>query len=92
MVYLGRPKAAREPQRVERGEQALDLMDTLLKGRQWLVGDRLSIADLVLLPYTRLAPEGGFDFSQRRHVRAWIARCEAALGLDAARTSSQDLN
>jgi|SRR5262245_3511696 len=92
MLYLGRPKEAREPQRVERGEQALDLVDKLLKGRQWLVGDGLSIADLVLLPYTRLSPEGGFDLSQRQHVRAWIARCEGALGLGAARTSFQDLN
>jgi glutathione S-transferase len=90
MVYLGRPKEAREPQRVERGEKALDLMDNLLKERSWLVGDGLSIADLVLLPYTRLSPEGGFDLSQRQHVRAWIARCEGALGLTAVRASPQE--
>jgi glutathione S-transferase len=87
MVYLGRPKEAREPQRVERGEKALDLMDALLKGRRWLVGDGLSIADLVLLPYTRLSPEGGFELSQRPNVRAWIARCEDALGLTAGAPS-----
>ena len=92
MVYLGRPKEAREPQRVERGEQALDLMETLLKGRQWLLGDSLSIADLVLLPYTRLSPEGGFDLCRRPQVRAWIARCERALGLSAERAlPPQDL-
>src|SRR5262245_2459369 len=68
MVYLGRPKEAREPERVARGEQALDFLDRLLAGRQWLVGEQLSIADLVLLPYTRLAPEGGFELSRRSHV------------------------
>jgi glutathione S-transferase len=84
MVYLGRPKEAREPQRVERGEQALEFLDRALTGRQWLVGETLSIADLVLLPYTRLAPEGGFDLSRRNNVRAWVERCETALALDGA--------
>ena len=58
-------------------------MDNLLKERSWLVGDGLSIADLVLLPYTRLSPRVGLSLSQRQHVRAWIARCEGALGLTA---------
>jgi glutathione S-transferase len=84
MVYLGRPKEAREPQRVERGEQALGLLDRLLAGRDWLVGESLTIADLVVLPYTRLAPEGGFDLAPHTCVRAWIQRCETALGLDGA--------
>jgi len=81
MRYLGRPAAAREPQRVERGEQALNFLDDLLSERRWLVGEALSIADIVLLPYTRLAPEGGFDLSQRHNLRAWIARSEAVLKL-----------
>jgi len=34
------------------------------------------------LPYTRLAPEGGFELSARHNLRAWIARCEAELGLE----------
>src|SRR5262245_12325490 len=81
MLYLGRAKAAREPQRVERGEAALDFLDKLLSDRGWLVGDSMTIADIVLLPYTRLAPEGGFELSQRHNVCAWIARCERELGL-----------
>lgn len=83
MVYLGKPRDAREPWRVARGEQALDLMETLLTGRDWLVGDGLTVADIALLPYTRLAHEGGFDLAPRCNVRAWIERCEDALGLEA---------
>jgi glutathione S-transferase len=82
MVYLGRPKDARETWRVERGEAALDLMERVLAGQQWLAGETITIADIALLPYTRLAREGGFDLSPRGNVRAWIARCEKALGLD----------
>ena len=84
MVYLGKPKAAREAWRVERGEQALDLMEALLTGREWLVGEGLTIADIALLAYSRVAHEGGFDLAPRPNLRAWIGRCEAALGLEAA--------
>ena len=81
MVYLGRPRHAREPHRVERGEQALDFLEAWLAGRRWLIGEAMSIADVVLLPYTRLAPEGGFDLAPRRNLRDWIARCETELQL-----------
>jgi glutathione S-transferase len=81
MVYLKRTLAEREPWRVERGEAALDVLDGLLTGREWLVGAAMSIADIALLPYTRLAHEGGFDLASRVAVRAWVARCERALQL-----------
>jgi glutathione S-transferase len=84
MVYLKRSLDEREPWRVARGEAALDLMDCLLAGRQWLVGEAMTIADMALLAYTRLAPEGGFGLSSRPNVRAWIGRCEDALGLEPA--------
>jgi glutathione S-transferase len=84
MFYLGRPKEAREPQRVERGEAALDLMEKLLGGRDWLVGPTMTIADISLLAYTRLAHEGGFDLASRPAVSAWIGRSETALGLQPA--------
>ncbi|SEE57660.1 glutathione S-transferase [Rhizobiales bacterium GAS188] len=88
MVYLGWAKEAREPQRVERGEAALDLMEKLLTGRSFFVDDRLSIADISLLAYTRLAHEGGFDLAARPAVRAWIARSEAALGIESAKVAA----
>jgi glutathione S-transferase len=87
VVYLKRPLDQREAWRVERGEAALDTMDRrLLSGRSWLVGEAMTIADISLLAYTRLAHEGGFDLSSRPNVRAWIARCEGALGLQPADT------
>ena len=81
MVYLGRSKEQREPLRVERGEQALDFMDSALSDRPYLTGDDFTIADIALLAYTRLAGQGGFDLSTRTNVGAWIGRCEQALGL-----------
>jgi glutathione S-transferase len=84
IVYLKRTLDQREAWRVERGEAALDLMDRLLDRREWLVGETMTIADIALLPYTRLAHEGGFDLASRGNVRAWIGRCEAALRLEPA--------
>jgi glutathione S-transferase len=84
MFYLGKPKDAREGWRVERGEKALDYMNSHLDERKWFVGDAMTIADISLLAYTRLAHEGGFDLSRRGNVRSWISRCEAALALKPA--------
>jgi glutathione S-transferase len=85
IVYLKRTLDQREPWRVQRGEAALDLMDRSLKDRSWLAGESMTIADIALLAYTRLAHEGGFDLSSRGNVRAWIGRCEDVLGLEPAR-------
>ncbi|SDF23542.1 glutathione S-transferase family protein [Thalassobaculum litoreum] len=82
MVYRGQPKETREAWRVERGEAALDAMDRALTGRDFLIGADLTIADIALLAYTRLAGEGGFDLGARPAVGNWIARCEGVLKLD----------
>ncbi len=66
---------------MERGETALDYMDGLLADRCWLAAGQVTVADISLLAYTRLAPEGGFDLDARRNLRGWIGRCEAKLGL-----------
>jgi glutathione S-transferase len=84
MVYLGRSKEQREPMRVERGETALDLMEEVLSGRDWFAAGRFTVADIALVAYTRLAGEGGFDLTSRTALRAWIGRCEQALGLPPA--------
>jgi glutathione S-transferase len=84
IVYLKRSLDQREPWRVERGEAALDLMDHTLADKVWLAGETMTIADIALLPYTRLAHEGGFDLAARSNLRGWIGRCEDALGLGSA--------
>ncbi len=82
MTYKGQSKETREPWRVERGEKALDHMEQQLSGRDWLVGDALTIADIALFAYTCNADKGGFDLSARAQVRQWLARCERAINLE----------
>jgi glutathione S-transferase len=81
MVYKKLPKETRDSQKVERGEKALDVMESQLAGRTFLVGNSFTIADIALLAYTRLAAEGGFDLSARPNVQAWIGQCELKLEL-----------
>jgi len=81
IVYLGRGLDQRETWRVERGEKALDFMETWLKDRFWFVAEIFTIADIALLAYTRLAHEGGFDLTKRPRIRDWIIRCERRLGM-----------
>ena len=56
-------------------------MNQMLTDKTWLVSDNLTIADIALVAYTRVAHEGGFDLTSRPHVQSWIARCEQELGL-----------
>ncbi len=78
--YLGKDL---EPRIVERGQAALALLDGALKGRTFLVGDGLTLADIALVAYTRVAHEGGFVLADYPAVQAWIARVEKALGIGA---------
>ena len=79
MAYEGLPREALEPRLVERGNTALDRMEQALASQTFLVGDTLTLADIALVAYTRVAHEGGFDLSGRPNLRAWIARVEQAL-------------
>ncbi len=81
MVYLGKKFDEREARVVERGERALGVLEEALSGRTYLVGDRLSVADIALVAYTRLAHEGGFVLSHRPAIRKWIAQCERDLNI-----------
>jgi len=79
VVYQGRSVADLDPKLVARGEAALQRIEDGLEAGQFLVGDQLSLADVALVAYTRLAGEGGFDLARYPKVQAWIARVEAAL-------------
>ena len=76
---LGKGPDAVEPRVMQRGEAALQRLELQLRESPFLVGDHLSLADVALVAYTRVAHEGGFDLAPYPAVRAWIARVEAAL-------------
>jgi glutathione S-transferase len=81
MVYLGKAASELDPDKVRRGYAALDRMERQLATTPFLVGSQLSLADVALLAYTRLADEGGFRLDDYTATRRWIERASQALGL-----------
>ena len=81
MAYLGRPRHELDAKLFERGRAALQRLEDGLEETAFLVGNQVSLADVSLVAYTRVAHEGGFDLADFPRVVAWVARVEAALGI-----------
>ena len=81
-LLLGKAADEIEPRLMERGYGALARMELQLAQTPFLVGTALTLADVALVAYTRLAHEGGFDLNAYPAVQAWVARVEAALSIE----------
>ncbi|RJF91515.1 glutathione S-transferase family protein [Sphingomonas cavernae] len=57
--------------------KAFPVLDAHLASRDWLEGDRLTIADLAVSPYVALAPDGGIDLAGFPNITRWLARIAA---------------
>jgi glutathione S-transferase len=62
------------------GYAALEVMEGHLTGREWFVGDNMTIADIALYAYTHVAHEGGFDLGRYPAIDAWLERVAAQPG------------
>ena len=77
--YLGRAAPIWSRNLVERAHAALKRLDDATRTGGFLAGARVSLADVALVAYTRLAHEGGLELAAYPPLRAWIGRVEAAL-------------
>ena len=71
------PDSARRaelPRLLERGYQALSVMEQHLKTRSFFVDKHYSIADIALFAYTHEASIGGFELTPYPAVRRWLKR------------------
>jgi len=57
-----------------RAETAWGILNKHLAGREYVVADRLTIADLSLCGYLFFSDEIGVDWAHYPHVRDWLAR------------------
>jgi glutathione S-transferase len=82
LAYSGRPDefADRLPERTAAGHRALAAMERHLEGREFLVGDGLTLADIALYAYSHVADEGGFDLERYPALRAWLERVASEPG------------
>jgi glutathione S-transferase len=66
--------------RREGGHRALEAMERHLTGRDFLVGEGPTVADLALYAYTHVADEGGFEMDRFVAIGAWLERIRALPG------------
>ncbi len=67
--------------KTRQGYRALDAMERHLEDASgYLVGDSLTLADLVLYAYTHVAHEGGFSLEGYPAIRAWLQRVASEPG------------
>jgi glutathione S-transferase len=71
----GRPEVAG---RLAVGEQALAVLEAHLDGRDWLVGERCTIADVAVFGYGHVAADAGLAAGPA--VAAWMERIRALPG------------
>lgn len=80
-LYLKKTDSEIAPALVEKSEKALTLMNDHLAKRDYFVGDRLSLADIALVAYTRFAADAKLDLSRWPRLKAWVTRIESDLGI-----------
>ncbi|WP_426436925.1 glutathione S-transferase family protein [Bradyrhizobium genosp. P] len=65
---------------IGRAHVVLKRLEAHLADRDWLVGERPTIADVALYSYLSSAPEGNVDLAAYPHVNALLRRIEALPG------------
>lgn len=81
-ITMTQEQEAQLPARFEGGLAALKVMEGHLQDRDWFVGDRASIADIALYPYTHMSPAGGFNLSDYPAINRWMERIQTLPGYD----------
>jgi len=64
----------------KRAESSWKILDTQLSGTRYLVGDRLTIADISACGYLFFDDELGVDWNQYPNVRDWLQRIRSEPG------------
>ncbi len=80
-AFLKKPDDEIDPRLLANGRRALGQMSLQLGKTQYIAGDRLTVADIALVAYTRVAPEGGFDIDEFPNLRRWITHVERDLSI-----------
>ena len=80
--YLKKPDSEIDPGLLRRSERVLTIMNDHLSQRRYFVSERLSLADIALVAYTRFSHQAGIDLARWPHVQGWVARIEDDLNIE----------
>ena len=85
---IARPNGHDDPYAIKRyvdeSRRLLEVLDSRLNGRDWLVGDAMSIADIATYPWARSHFWAGVDVAGLDHLNAWFERIDARPATQAA--------
>jgi glutathione S-transferase len=59
-------------EKLDKGYQALGVLERGLEGREFLVAGQYTLADIGLYAYTHVAEQGGFSLKDYPNVRRWL--------------------
>ena len=62
------------------GNEALGVLDKHLNGKQFLVGEQYTAADIAVFAYVHCSKEGGFDLNQYPGVNTWCQHVQGQNG------------
>ncbi len=82
--YLNKPDAEIDPALPGKCDRVLSLMNNHLAGGHYFAGEKLSLADIALVAYTRFSHEACIDLAQYPNVAAWVRRVEDDLNIEHA--------
>ena len=68
--------------RQRRGRDALSTLERGLAGRDFVLGERYSVADLALYGYVHVADDAGVALDEHPDVAAWVERVAALPGFE----------
>ncbi|WP_417463694.1 glutathione S-transferase family protein [Kordiimonas sp.] len=68
-----------DPILIKKGNAALDLMERHLTEHEWMVGDRVSLADIALKAYTQFAEDANLTLTGRPNTKRWLSGVAKAL-------------
>lgn len=80
LALTGRAPAEAAQRRAARGAEALRILDRHLATRDFVLGERASIADVSLYAYVHVAGDAGLDLGAWPSVGRWLGRVEALPG------------
>lgn len=61
----------------QKTESLFEVLETLLKARDYLAGDAITLADVAGYSYVSHVPEGGVSLEPYPSIKEWLARIEA---------------
>ncbi|XP_076057785.1 glutathione S-transferase 1-1-like [Oratosquilla oratoria] len=73
-VYFGRADKL-EKEKLDKLQEALGHLDTQLKGRSFAAGNKITVADFVLVATVETIYAFGIDISKHTNVESWLNRC-----------------